>query len=76
MLYNKLAEQQEKLDKLCLDKLCEDNDLEYSFSRDDFPIIFTFRPMWEKAAQKKLDLGVEEPTTDPEARIELYLATS
>ena len=45
MLYNKLAEQQEKLDKLC-----EDNDLEYSFSRDDFPIIFTFRPMWGKGS--------------------------
>lgn len=66
MLYNKLAEQQEKMDKLC-----EDNDLEYSFSRDDFPIIFTFRPMWEKAAQMRLDLGESEPTTDPDARIEL-----
>jgi hypothetical protein len=66
MLYTKLTELQEKLDKLC-----EDNDLEYSFSKEDFPIIFTFRPMWEKAAQMRLDLGESELTTDPDARIEL-----
>jgi len=66
MLYNKLIEQQKKLDKLC-----EDNDLEYTFSKEDFPIILTIKPLWEKAAQMRLDLGNDEPTTDPDARIEL-----
>ena len=36
MLYTKLTELQEKLDKLC-----EDNDLEYSFNKENF-LYFTF----------------------------------
>jgi hypothetical protein len=66
MLPTKLADQQDKLEKLC-----DDNDLQYTFKIDDFPIIVTIKPHWEKAAQQRIDFGEQEPTTDPNARIEL-----
>ena len=66
MLQTKLADQQDKLEKLC-----DDNDLQYGFKTDDFPIIVTIRPHWKKAAQQRIDFGEQEPTTDPNARIEL-----
>lgn len=66
MLPTKLADQRDKLEKLC-----DDNDLQYTFKIDDFPIIVTIKPHWGKAAQQRIDFGEQEPTTDPNARIEL-----
>ncbi len=72
-----------------LEKLCNDNRLEFSLSKEAYPITMTIRPYWEDAAQEKLAFedmpdksnAIMEPT-DPEAFIkfifadELHITTS
>lgn len=59
-----------------LDKLCHENHLRFRFRADDYPIIFRFEPIWEKAAQMKFESdgfegGEKRKPTDPEASIEM-----
>ncbi len=56
-----------------MEKLCDKNHLEFSLLKESFPIIMTISPIWEEAAQEKLEFqNMEEPCpakTDPEATI-------
>ena len=57
-----------------LDKMCSENHLEFSFKRDDFPIIAHFEPIWEQAAQMRIE-GIEDGSpikpSDPDASFDM-----
>lgn len=45
-----------------IEKLCNDNDLEFTFESSKFPIIATIRPNEESRNQLTIDFGDEEET--------------
>lgn len=57
-----------------IEKLCDENDLEFIFESSKFPIIATIRPSEESKNQMTIDFGDEETTSFVNGEIQFIFA--